>query len=89
MLCERRVASSGQEVVTSLNTAIDRREEVGNFLLELQTEVHTKARNHGECPYLGLLQVEINTTRPVVCDQSGGTAELGRYSRNFLHSFRS
>ena len=28
MLCERRVASSGQEVVTSLNTAIDRREEV-------------------------------------------------------------
>ena len=29
MLCERRVASSGQEVVTSLNTAIDRREEVG------------------------------------------------------------
>ena len=28
MLCERRVATSGQEVVTSLNTAIDRREEV-------------------------------------------------------------
>ena len=27
--------------------------------------------------------------RPVVCDQSGGTAELGRYSRNFLHSFCS
>ena len=61
MLCERRVASSGQEVVTSLNTAIDRREEVGKFLLELQMKVHAKVRNHGKCSYLGLLLVKIKT----------------------------
>ena len=37
--------------------------EPRNFILELQTEVHTKARNHEECPYLGLLLVEINTIK--------------------------
>ena len=45
--------------------------EPGNFLLELQTEVHAKVRNHGECPYLGLLLVEINTIKTLCLSDVG------------------
>ena len=30
----------------------------GEYRVELQTKVHTKVRNHGEGPYLGLVLVE-------------------------------
>ena len=32
--------------------------DVSLYLVELETKVHPKLRNHGEGPYLGLLLVE-------------------------------
>ena len=46
MLCERKLASSTQEVLDSLNDAIDRREE-GLVVKDLESHYKPNARNGG------------------------------------------